>query len=121
MIKLNKTLLFLESNKDLAPRFKKNLIVAQEENLGEVQLRPNSMLFNKASVKTNNNMNSRPLETPLPPTTPKQTNTLLTKEPLPIKQVATDKTKQSKKDKVTKDIFQLDELKQMLIDIFIYF
>lgn len=84
----------------MAPRFKKNLIVAQEENLGEVQLRPNTLLFNKASVKTNNIMNSRPLDTPLPPSTPKQTNTLLTKEPLPIKQVSTDKAKQSKKDKV---------------------
>lgn len=45
-------------------------------------------------------MNSRPLETQLTPSTPKPTNTLLTKEPLPIKQVAIDKTKQSKKDKV---------------------
>lgn len=86
----------------MAPRFKKNLIVAQEENLGDVQLRPNSMLFNKASVKSNNIMNSRPLETTLQPSTPKQTNSLLTKEPLPIKQVTTDKTKQSKKDKVIK-------------------
>lgn len=94
---------FVESNKDLAPRFKKNLIVAREQNLGELELRPsnNYMMFNKATIKSNNVMNTRPLEQPpLQPPAPKQTAPLL-KEPLPIKQASVEKPKQAKKDKAS--------------------
>ncbi|KAK4887368.1 hypothetical protein RN001_003639 [Aquatica leii] len=88
-----------QSNKDLAPRFKKNLIVAHEQDLGELQLRP-PMLFNKASVKTSNIMNNRSMEPQLPPApTIKQTPAPLLKEPLPIKQASSEKPKQGKKDK----------------------
>ncbi|XP_018336290.1 eukaryotic translation initiation factor 4 gamma 2 [Agrilus planipennis] len=91
-----------QSNKDIAPRFKKNLIVAREQDLDEIQLRPsaNSMLFSKATVKSNPITNSRPIDPPLPipNSVPKQPPTLL-KETVPIKQVSVEKPKQSKKDK----------------------
>lgn len=89
---------FTEANKDLAPRFKKNLILPKEE-IEDVELRPTSMLFNKASVKTNNMMNSRTIE-PSFTQSMKQPPAALHKEPLPIKQVSSEKPKQSKKDKV---------------------
>ena len=57
------------------------------------------MLFNKASVKSNNIMNSRTIE-PTFTQTMKQPPPALHKEPLPIKQVSSEKPKQSKKDKV---------------------
>lgn len=90
-----------QSNKDLAPRFKKNLIVAREQNLGELELRPsnNYMMFNKATIKSNSIMNNRPVEQPpLQPPAPKQATPLM-KEPLPIKQASVEKPKQAKKDK----------------------
>ncbi|KAI4463036.1 eukaryotic translation initiation factor 4 gamma [Holotrichia oblita] len=84
-----------QSNKELAPRFKKNLIVSH--NIGDVELRPApNSLFNKA-VKTNNIMNSKPMDAL--PATPKQTPTPLLKESLPIKPVSAEKPKQTKKDK----------------------
>lgn len=89
---------FIESNKEIAPRFKKNLILPKEEIEG-LELRPNSMLFNKASVKTNNIMNTRTIE-PNFTHAVKQPPAPLHKEPLPIKQVSSEKPKQSKKDKV---------------------
>ncbi|XP_060532495.1 eukaryotic translation initiation factor 4 gamma 2 [Cylas formicarius] len=93
-----------QSNKDVAPRFKKNLIFPKE-NLGEVELRP-SIVFNKASVKSNNAINAagggmqtnRGVNTALEPPHfggSKQPPSAI-KEPLPIAQ---DKPKQSKKDK----------------------
>ncbi|KAF2883918.1 hypothetical protein ILUMI_22258 [Ignelater luminosus] len=92
-----------QSNKDLAPRFKKNFIVPHEQDLGEVQLRPsaNSMLFNKTSMKTNSNiMNNKPADPQLPPpSTLKQSPAPLLKEPLPIKPASSEKPKQGKKDK----------------------
>lgn len=94
------------SNKELAPRFKKNLIAAREQNLGDVELRPaaNSMLFNQASIKappTNLVLNNRPApELTLSTPATKPTPAPLMKEPLPIKQVTTEKPKQTKKDKV---------------------
>ncbi|XP_074039402.1 N-acetyltransferase 1 [Leptinotarsa decemlineata] len=90
---------FNQSNKDVAPRFKKsNLIVAKDE-MSEVELRPNSMLITKASLKTNNLMNNRTLEPTFAPPSMKQPPTSLLKDPLPIKQVPAEKPKQSKKDK----------------------
>ncbi|XP_019881095.1 eukaryotic translation initiation factor 4 gamma 2 [Aethina tumida] len=100
-----------QSNKDLAPRFKKSLIVSKEE-MSEMELRPTTMLFNKASVKSNNMVNSNrgPMSTgpaatidPPPPSmlthnNVKQSSSLV-KEPLPIKQIPADRPKQSKKDK----------------------
>lgn len=92
-----------QSNKDIAPRFKKNLTLTKEE-IGEVELRPNSTLINKASVLSNNmmnnnNNNNRTIEQQFSTPTIKQQSTPLLKEPLPIKQ-PNDKPKQSKKDKV---------------------
>lgn len=67
----------------------------------EVELRPNSMLITKASLKTNNMMNNRTMESTFATTTVKsQPTTTLLKDPLPIKQVPAEKPKQSKKDKV---------------------
>lgn len=77
-----------------------------------MELRPTTMLFNKASVKSNNMVNSNrgPMLTgpaatidPPPPSmlthnNVKQSSSLV-KEPLPIKQVPADRPKQSKKDK----------------------
>ncbi|KRT81371.1 hypothetical protein AMK59_5561 [Oryctes borbonicus] len=83
-----------QSNKELAPRFKKNLL---SQNIGDVELRPAPNSLSNKAVKTNNIMNSKPIE-PLS-ATPKQTSTALLKESLPIKQVSTDKPKQTKKDK----------------------
>jgi len=102
------------SNKELAPRFKKSLMAAREQNLGDLELRPsaNSMMFNQPSVNkqptnmvlnsnrspvtpdlnittTNTNVNKPVMSTPTP----------LLKEPLPIKQASTEKPKQTKKDK----------------------
>lgn len=96
-------LIFLvESNKDLAPRFKRNLIVSKEQNLNELELRPppNSMLFSKPSVKTQNLMNAKPVDPPLNSNSvaPKQ-QTPLHKEPLPIRPAPTEKPKQQKKEK----------------------
>lgn len=113
-----------QSNKDLAPRFKKNLIVPHEEDLGELQLRP-SMIFNKASMKSSNIMNSRSAEPQLqPPPSNKQTPTPLLKEALPIKQASVEKPKQGKKDKgptkeelLKKHIAMLDEYFKGDIDI----
>ncbi|XP_017780283.1 PREDICTED: eukaryotic translation initiation factor 4 gamma 2 [Nicrophorus vespilloides] len=88
-----------QSNKEVAPRFKKNLIAACEhQNLVDVELRPSSMLFKQASVKSNNIMNSRPLESTLAPKQPVSTP-LLKETTLPIKQVSTEKPKQTKKEK----------------------
>ncbi|KAK9875785.1 hypothetical protein WA026_009576 [Henosepilachna vigintioctopunctata] len=90
------------SKNDTAPRFKKNLIVAADDING-LQLRPNTNLFNKATVKTNNlvNMRTSSLATsdnsPMP--NPIKVLTPLVKEPLPIKQASQEKPKQSKKDK----------------------
>jgi hypothetical protein len=92
-------LLLPESNKEIAPRFKKALILPKEE-IEEVELRPTSMLFNKATVKTNNMMNIRTIETNYTQSI-KQPPAALHKEPLPIKQVSSEKPKQSKKDKVS--------------------
>lgn len=90
-----------ESKQDIAPRFKKNLIVAREQNISDLELRPGSMLFkaSAATVKTNNLMNTRPLDSPLPTPSIKTTPTVPVKESLPIKQVSTEKPKQTKKDK----------------------
>lgn len=88
------------SNKDVAPRFKKNNLIVAKEEIADVELRPNSMLFNKASsVKTNNMMNNRTMEPSFTPPSMKQPPNTLLKEPLPIKQVPAEKPKQSKKDK----------------------
>lgn len=86
----------------MAPRFKKNLIVSKDE-MEEVELRPNSMLITKASsLKTNNMMNNRTMEPTFATATVKaQPATTLLKDPLPIKQVPSEKPKQSKKDKVS--------------------
>lgn len=91
----------LESKQDIAPRFKKNLIVAREQNISDLELRPGSMLFkaSAATVKTNNLMNTRPVDPPLPTPSLKTTPTVPVKESLPIKQVSTEKPKQAKKDK----------------------
>lgn len=92
-----------QSNKDLAPRFKRNNLIVPKEELQEVELRPNSMLFNKASVRTHNaaNMGPQPPRT-LQPELPsfgggKQPPSAV-KEPLPMKQLAQERPK-SKKDK----------------------
>lgn len=89
------------SNKDLAPRFKKNLIVHRED-ADSIDLRPNTNLINKMSqVKTNNLMNMRSsaqVESNYSPTI-KPVLAPLLKEPLPIKQASQERTKQSKKDK----------------------
>lgn len=93
-----------QSNKEIAPRFKKNNLFFAKEEIGEVELRPSSMLYNKANnVKTNNIMNSRSME-PTFTQTMKPNSTPLHKEPLPIKQVSADKPKQSKKDKVSSGV-----------------
>lgn len=89
------------SKNDLAPRFKKELIV-QPDDINGLQLRPNTNLFNKAIVKTNNFVNMRtttlgPSESARNPAPIKPTP--LVKEPLPIKQASQERTKQSKKDK----------------------
>ncbi|KAJ8971557.1 hypothetical protein NQ314_000644, partial [Rhamnusium bicolor] len=87
-----------QSNKDVAPRFKKNNLIVAKEEIADVELRPNSMLFNKASsVKANNMMNSRTMEPSFTPPSMKQPPSTLLKEPLPIKQVPAEKPKQSKK------------------------
>ncbi|XP_066154239.1 eukaryotic translation initiation factor 4 gamma 2 [Euwallacea fornicatus] len=93
-----------QSNKDLAPRFKRNNLIVAKEELQEVELRPNSMLFNKASVRHHNAANAVGTHaTRPPPTEPpsfgggKQPPSAV-KEPLPMKQVAQDRPK-SKKDK----------------------
>lgn len=59
------------------------------------------MLFkaSAATVKTNNLMNTRSLDPPLPTPSIKTTPTVPVKESLPIKQVSTEKPKQTKKDK----------------------
>ncbi|KAJ8947707.1 hypothetical protein NQ318_001546 [Aromia moschata] len=89
-----------QTNKDVAPRFKKNNLIVAKDEIADVELRPNSMLFNKASsVKANNMMNSRTMEPSFAPPSMKQPPTALLKEPLPIKQVPAEKPKQSKKDK----------------------
>lgn len=91
-----------ESNKDLAPRFKKNNLIVSKDEMEEVELRPNSMLITKASLKTNNLMNNRTMESTFATqhTVKSQPTTTLLKDPLPIKQVPAEKPKQSKKDKV---------------------
>lgn len=74
--------------------------------MSDLELRPGSMLFkaSAASVKTNNIMNTRPVDPPLPIPSIKTTPTVPVKESLPIKQVSTEKPKQAKKDKgPTKD------------------
>lgn len=102
----NKIFLFPVSNKELAPRFKKNLIAAREQNVGDVELRPaaNSMLFNQASIKTppsNMVLNNRPSpDLNLSSVSSKPSPAPLLKETLPLKQVTTEKPKQLKKDKV---------------------
>lgn len=72
-----------------------------------MELRPaaNSMLFNQASIKTapaNLMLNTKPPAPELTLSAPvtKPTPAPLLKEPLPIKQVTTEKPKQTKKDKV---------------------
>lgn len=98
--KIKETQTFLtESKQDLAPRFKKNFIVPREHDVGEVELRPGSMLFKAPTVKTNNIMNSRPIDPPLPTPSMKQTPTIPVKESLPIKPASAEKPKQAKKDK----------------------
>lgn len=71
----------------MAPRFKKNFIVAREENITELELRPGSMLFKAPPVKANNIMNNRPIDPPLTQSQMKATPTMPVKESLPIKQV----------------------------------
>lgn len=92
---------FSESNKDLAPRFKKNNLIVSKDEMEEVELRPNSMLIAKASLKSNNIMNNRTMEPKFATqTVTTQSPNSLLKDPLPIKQVPAEKPKQSKKDKV---------------------
>ncbi|KAL3266980.1 hypothetical protein HHI36_011128 [Cryptolaemus montrouzieri] len=90
------------SKTDLAPRFKKNLIVPPDDING-LQLRPNTNLFNKATVKSNNFVNMRTTSLATSETSPTPTSikmsTPLVKEPLPIKQASQERPKQSKKDK----------------------
>lgn len=101
----------LESNKDVAPRFKKNNLIVAKDEIADVELRPNSMLFNKASsVKANNVMNNRVVEPSFTPTSIKQPPSTLLKEPLPIKQVPADKPKQSKKDKVSINVIKTSSI-----------
>lgn len=59
------------------------------------------MLFkaSAATVKTNNMMNTRSVDSSLPTPSIKTTPTVPVKESLPIKQVSTEKPKQAKKDK----------------------
>ncbi|XP_050303552.1 eukaryotic translation initiation factor 4 gamma 2 [Anthonomus grandis grandis] len=93
-----------QSNKEVAPRFKRNNLIVAKEELQEVELRPNSMPFNKSLVRNHNNMNG-PVSMPLrasmmePPSFGggKQPPSAV-KEPLPIKQLTQDRPK-SKKDK----------------------
>lgn len=73
-----------------------------KEELQEVELRPNSMLFNKASVRNHNAANAgslpnRPAQTELPSFGGGKQPPSAVKEPLPMKQQ--DRLK-SKKDKV---------------------
>ncbi|VEN63272.1 unnamed protein product, partial [Callosobruchus maculatus] len=91
-----------ESNKEVAPRFKKNNLIVSKDDMEEVELRPNSMLITKASsLKTNSIMNNNRTMEPAPftPVPLKQPPTTMLKDPLPIKQVPAEKPKQSKKDK----------------------
>lgn len=107
--------LFTASNKELAPRFKKSLIAAREQNLGDLELRPaaNSMMFNQQSVKSaahsnmvmisNRSQGASDLNISNATNVSKPvlaTSTPLLKEPLPIKQASADKVKQTRKDKV---------------------
>lgn len=92
----------------MAPRFKKNNLIVAKDEIADVELRPNSMLFNKASsVKANNVMNSRAVEPSFTPPSIKQPPSTLLKEPLPIKQVPAERPKQSKKDKVSINLTQV--------------
>nr|CAH7767903.1 unnamed protein product [Callosobruchus chinensis] len=91
-----------QSNKEVAPRFKKNNLIVSKDDMEEVELRPNSMLITKASsLKTKNiTNNNRTIEpTTYTPVPLKQPPTTMLKDPLPIKQVPAEKPKQSKKDK----------------------
>ncbi|ENN78791.1 hypothetical protein YQE_04747, partial [Dendroctonus ponderosae] len=92
-----------QSNKDIAPRFKRNNLIVAKEELQEVELRPNSMLFNKASVLNHNAANAgsqmiRALSVEVPSFGGGKQPPSALKEPLPMKQVTQDKPK-SKKDK----------------------
>ncbi|XP_030762180.1 eukaryotic translation initiation factor 4 gamma 2 [Sitophilus oryzae] len=92
-----------QSNKDMAPRFKRNNLIVAKEELQEVELRPNSMLFNKASVRNHNaaNMGSQPsrnTQSELPSFGGGKQPPSAVKEPLPMKPLTQDKPK-SKKDK----------------------
>lgn len=85
------------------------MIAAREQNLGDVELRPaaNSMLFNQASIKSpasNMLLNNRPsADLALSSNNSKPAPAPLLKEPVPIKQVTTEKPKQTKRDKVSID------------------
>ncbi|XP_076254363.1 N-acetyltransferase 1 isoform X1 [Rhynchophorus ferrugineus] len=92
-----------QSNKDLAPRFKRNNLIVAKEELQEVELRPNSMLFNKASVRNHNAANmgsqqSRNTQPEIPSFVGGKQPPSAVKEPLPMKQLTQEKPK-SKKDK----------------------
>ncbi|KAL1505220.1 hypothetical protein ABEB36_004834 [Hypothenemus hampei] len=99
-----------QSNKDLAPRFKRNNLIVAKEELQEVELRPNSMLFNKASVRNHNAANvggnpqqHRPAPSPVvvveaPSFGGSKQPPSAVKDPLPMKQLGQERPK-SKKDK----------------------
>ncbi|CAG9762753.1 unnamed protein product [Ceutorhynchus assimilis] len=90
-----------QSGKDLPPRFKRNNLIVAKEELQEVELRPNSMLFHKASVRNHNAANAqpqRPAQVEVPSFGGGKQPPSAVKEPLPMKQLAQDKPK-SKKDK----------------------
>lgn len=94
-----------ESNKEVPPRFKRNNLIVAKDELQEMELRPNSMLFNKASVLNHNAANAgsqmiRALSVEMPSYGGGKLPPSALKEPLPMKQVTQDKPK-SKKDKVS--------------------
>ncbi|CAH1159435.1 unnamed protein product, partial [Phaedon cochleariae] len=91
---------FNQSNKDVAPRFKKNNLIVTKDEIADVELRPNSMLITKASsLKTNNNRTIEQQFAAQQLGGVKMPPAALLKEPLPVKQVPAEKPKQSKKDK----------------------
>ncbi|KAJ8914897.1 hypothetical protein NQ315_016050 [Exocentrus adspersus] len=105
---------FNQCSKEVAPRFKKNSLIVAKDEIADVELRPNSMLFNKASVKANNMMNTRTLESSFTPTSIKQSPSTLLKEPLPIKQMHIEKPKQSKKDKIAFEMSKVREISNII-------
>ena len=50
----------MKNSNEIAPRFKKNLLIASQGNLNDIELRPsaNSMLFKQVSLKQSNQVNS---------------------------------------------------------------